>query len=121
MTDTRIVHVSTTPIAGGPLITSRLLARHGYNSRCIGPGAEADGKDFGCDVHPKQTELRDELLGRADIIVAHIRRGMANRRWIQECWAPADMIRRGYVPLLNSARRVSIDQTGKDRNDRTTN
>ena len=85
VTDTRpqrIVHVSATPIAGSPLIVSRLLARHGYCSRCIAPGRYPDGRDFGCDVHPAQTELRDELLSRAEIIVAH-NGGPASQRWFR--------------------------------------
>ena len=79
----QIVHVSATPIAGSPLLTSRLLARHGYCSRCIAPGRYPDGRDFGCDVHPDQVELRDELLSQADIIVAH-NGGPAARRWFRK-------------------------------------
>ncbi|NIA07718.1 MAG: hypothetical protein GWP14_08840 [Actinobacteria bacterium] len=90
VTDTRaqhIVHVSATPIAGAPLITSRLLAEHGYRSRCIAPGRYPDGRDFGCDVHPRQTELRDELLSQADIIVAH-NGGPASQKWFREILRP---------------------------------
>jgi len=79
----QVVHVSATPIAGSPLITSGLLAKHGYLSRCIAPGKYSDGRDFGCDVHPAQTELRDELLNRADIIVAH-NGGPTGQRWFRK-------------------------------------
>ena len=82
MIDGHIVHVSATPIAGAPLITSLLLAKHGYRSRCIAPGRYPDGRDFGCDVHPRQTELRDELLNKADIIVAH-NGGPASKKWFR--------------------------------------
>ena len=82
MIDAHIVHISTTPIAGAPLITSGLLARHGYKSRCIAPGRNPDGRDFGLDVHPTQTELRDELLSQADIIVAH-NGGPASQKWFR--------------------------------------
>lgn len=67
----RIVHVAPRPIASSPLITSRLLREHGYDSRCIASGKYPDGRDFGCDVHPNEVELRDSLLNEADIIVAH--------------------------------------------------
>ena len=86
MTDAKarlIVQTSATPIAGSPLIASRLLAQHGYCSRCIAPGRYPDGRDFGFDVHPRQTELRDELLNRAEIVVAH-NGGPASQKWFRK-------------------------------------
>ncbi len=82
MIDQLIVHVCATPLAGSPLITSRLLGRYGYQSRCIAGGKYPDGRDFGCDIHPAQEKLRDELLERADIIVAH-NGGPAWAGWFQ--------------------------------------
>ena len=78
-----IVHVSATPLAGSPLISSRLLAKCGYQSRCIAGGRYPDGRDFGCDVHPAQATLRDELLERTDVIVAH-NGGPVWARWFRQ-------------------------------------
>lgn len=83
VTARRIVHVASRPIAGAPLITSRLLSKHGYTSRCIAPSKYPDGRNFGCDVHPSQAELRDELLEEAEIIVAH-NGGPSRARWFRQ-------------------------------------
>jgi len=36
-----------------------------------------------------------------------LRRGMAGRRWMERCWSSAELIRRGYEPLLASAKKIS--------------
>jgi len=35
------------------------------------------------------------------------RRGLAGKGWMEQCWSPVDLIRRGYEPLLASARKIS--------------
>ena len=104
MIDAQIVHVSATPIAGSPLITSRLLAKHGYKSRCIAPGRYPDGRDFGLDVHPNQAELRDELLSRADIIVAH-NGGPASQKWFRR------IIRQKLFCMIYHSQPQRVDRT----------
>lgn len=99
-----IVHVSATPLAGSPLITSRLLAKCGYQSRCIAGGRYPDGRDFGCDVHPDQEKLRDELLERADVIVAH-NGGPVGERWFRRA------LGHGAVCVVYHSQPSRVDRT----------